>query len=118
MEEQFFGEEFEDVKHKNMFQLIQHLTVLLDDKTARAFPLRDRQQMLTCADCGAYEYSSVLGGTEVFEEDDRSTGHKSFLMIDAKSRTLRPAGHEKEVIIYSFICPVCGLYQTKIVPVS
>jgi hypothetical protein len=95
-------------------QLLNTLKALIEDSDAKTVDLSLRDE-LSCGGCGAYEDFSLTGQKKVFDEEENPTEHEMFILIDAKQRNYHRGKRNHTLITYTFLCPLCGLYQTAIV---
>jgi len=95
-------------------ELISALKALIEDAKAKGVDLFERIDDMQCNACGAYEDVTEEGQRVVYNEFEEKTEYDSFIIIDAKERTFQKGATCHCLVTYTYICPVCGLYQAAI----
>ena len=101
-------------KEEQYERLISDLKSLLEDHHAVSIDLLTRVHDLECHHCGADEELAPEGCCAVFTQEGEITDQEMFIIIDARQRTYYKEKHRHCFATYTFICPVCGVYQTSI----
>ncbi len=98
-------------------KLVSDIKAIIKDAAVKGVDLRKRQDCLQCNVCGAYENGEPQGeGTVwVYDKNNQELANQPFIIIDKRERTYRRNKMFYSKMTYTFICSVCGRYQTKIV---
>jgi len=103
------------LKQKHYVQLLADLKVMLDASRTEVKDLSQGRDLLHCIGCGVKEEYDV-------DEEHMSSSGKiksvppgSFILIEAKQKSIYVSGKPRKLNIYSYICPECGLYQNSLV---
>jgi len=108
-------DQHENLSKEEQYQrLINDLKSIIEDAKAKGIDLFERIDDLQCNGCGAYEDIAPKGYRAVYNEYEEMTEHEAFIIIDAKERTFQKGDACHCLVTYTYICPVCGLYQTAI----
>lgn len=104
------------VKVETYEELVTEIRKLIEEAKAKGVPLFERDDLLTCRDCGAYEDVLALskdptGQKRVFLNPKFETD-RGFIVIDSRERKIKaPKDKVRYRTIYRFICGVCGAHQ-------
>ena len=98
-------------------KLVSDLRTIIEDAKAKGVDFNQRDDILRCAGCGAYEDIEAKGGgkIKVFDKDRHLVSKQPFIIIDDKKRCYHRKKFFYSKATYLFICTVCGMQQTQIV---
>jgi len=102
-------------KEEQYRRLVNDLKAIIEDAKSKGIDLLERVDYLQCGSCRAYEDIAPEGYRAVYERDAEITEYEVFIIVDAKERTYQRGNTCHCLTTYTYICPVCGLYQTAIV---
>jgi hypothetical protein len=106
----------DDSMKKEQYQrLLNELKTMIEQSQAAEVNLSERAHLLTCSDCGAYEDINEDEQLLVYDQEEEITLHSEFIIIDGKQRIYEKKQQHQYLTTYTFICPVCGVYQTAII---
>ena len=94
--------------------LVAEIKKLIEEARAKGVPLFERDDLLKCRACGAYEDVTFKGKRLVMLKSKRQTRRGTeFVVLSHKerSRTLK-SGAVRYFITYEFLCGICGARQT------
>jgi hypothetical protein len=95
--------------------LLADIKKLIEEARAKGVDFGARTDLFTCRACGGYEDESFKGEPFVcFENGLKAGGATRFIDIDWKETTRRlKNGQTRCRLTYTFICSLCGTYQTE-----
>ena len=105
----------ESSKREQLQRLLNELRSMIDDPQAEEVDIAEREHLLSCAECAAYEDLTESDELVFYGEDGEIRPDTSFMLIDAKGRLCTTEKMSHYLTSYTFICPLCGLYQTAII---
>ncbi|HBG61930.1 MAG: hypothetical protein A2Y03_09635 [Omnitrophica WOR_2 bacterium GWF2_38_59] len=95
--------------------LLSEITKIVDDAKAKGVDFGERDDLLTCRACGAYEDCAVKEGWVICDEDGNILKQERFIIIDSRSRSYHRNKTTYFKNTYMFICTKCGAQQEEIV---
>ena len=103
------------LKQRQYFKLIADLKVMIESSQAEAKDLVQERDLLTCIGCGAIEKNDVHSGSGKASRQARILPPGSFIIIEAKQKKIYPSNKSLRFNVYTYICPICGLYQNGLI---
>ena len=103
-------------KAESYDELLASIRQLIEDAKAKGVPLFDRDDLLHCQHCGAYEDVLALskdpsGKKRVFL-NPKYEADREFIVINSRAGRVRaPKGKTRFRTTHWFICGVCGTHQ-------
>jgi hypothetical protein len=106
----------DDASQKKQYQrLLNELRAMIEATPAVTLDLSQREHLLSCSDCGAFEDLTEAEDLVVYDEGEEPLPYPEFLIIDGKQRVFEQKKPIQHLTTYTFICPACGMYQTTII---
>lgn len=102
-------------KQQQYQRLLQELKTMIEETQAEDLDLSERPHLLACSDCGAYEDVTAADDVMVYNREEEPLSDRQFLIIDGKQRIFDKRPPIQQITTYTFICPVCGMYQSAII---
>ena len=101
---------------ENYESLVTELRALFAEAKAKGVPLFERDDLLTCEKCGAYEDVPAFskdpsGRKRVFLNPKFETEYE-FIVVNSRERRVKaPTGKSAYRTTHQYICGVCGAHQ-------
>lgn len=104
------------MKVRTYEELVTAIRELINKARAKGVPVFEREDLLSCGGCGAFEDVLALskdpsGRKRVFLNSKFETD-REFIVVSSKERKIKaPKGKVRFRTTYRFICGVCGAHQ-------
>lgn len=95
-------------------KLLVDIEKIIQEAAAQGVDITQRDEILSCRACGAYEDVTIKGEWIICERSGKRLEAEKFIPIDSRERVYHRGRTTHCKMTYDFVCTVCGARQEQV----